>query len=77
MNNKAEAGEDSAEGLIRKAHQLRVPAAESRQRSRFSRVATGLYIARTVSPPGREAAAAVAAAVVGIAGTAVSRRAIP
>lgn len=73
-NNRAAAeAEDSAGGVIHKAQPSRVPAVESRQPFRFSREVTGLYIARTVSPQGREPTAAAAAAVVEIAGMAVIR----
>jgi hypothetical protein len=64
MNNPEAEAEDTA-GENHKAQRSPVPDAESRQRSRFSREATGLYIARTVSAPGKETA--VAAAIAGIA----------
>ena len=54
--NKPE-GEDTT-GVNHEAQRLRVPGAESRQRSRLSREATGRSIARTAITPGREAAPA-------------------
>jgi hypothetical protein len=54
--NKPE-GEDTT-GVNHEAQRLRVPGAESRQRSRLSREATGRSIARTAITPGRKAAPA-------------------
>lgn len=72
--SKAEAeAVDTAGGVSHKAQQSPVPDAGSRPRFRLSLVATGPYIARTVSAQEREAAAAAVVAVVGIAGIAVSR----